>query len=246
MNRGYGQVLWKFKYGINFNFYSRYLQARRVLNKNKLPGFNSYELLEVGSGDVGIAFFFSKYKNIALDISFKDGPIPLQKKVIATSTALPFKSGAFNFVVSVDTLEHLPREYRLLAIKEMARVARKFLVITAPCSKLSEEYEERLLKLFTLRGRLPPAWLIEHRHNGLPQDNEIEELVKSIADKNTVTTVPYGNLKLWFIINCTLAYSSIFYLLSNLIVSVGNLFIGKVLINGPYYRKTVILEKVIA
>jgi hypothetical protein len=238
-------LLWRLKYNINFNYRCRYLQAIRFLAKQRINKQRPYELLEVGSGDAGIGYFFPDYKNLAVDICFGKGYLANQKKIAASLDTLPFKNNSFNFVMSVDTFEHISRERRISAIGEMLRVSRKFLIITIPCSRLAQDYEAKLLQKFELVSISPPSWLLEHRHNQLPTENEILSLIKSECRSYQIQNIeilPSGNIRFWYIANTALVFGKAIYLITNLAFSMFSIVSDRLLTLSPSYRKTYIIE----
>jgi hypothetical protein len=83
---------------------------------------------------------------------------------------LPLEAGSFDLVIQADALEHVPREWRIQALREMARVARQWLIwigpVEAPASVAAEEdLCETHRRLFAGREM---DWLVEHRRHGLP------------------------------------------------------------------------------
>jgi ubiquinone/menaquinone biosynthesis C-methylase UbiE len=45
---------------------------------------------------------------------------------------MPFKDGEFDFVFSLDMLEHIPKDKRLDAIREMVRVSKHDIIVAFP------------------------------------------------------------------------------------------------------------------
>lgn len=76
----------------------------------------------------------SKLSLYRQDIRFISCDIMLGKgvDVVGDIRFLPFKSKSFDAAAAVDVLEHLPKEYRNLAIKELTRVAKKRVIVHMP------------------------------------------------------------------------------------------------------------------
>jgi len=115
------------------SLYNYRLRMRAVRNAVKLNG--NGPVLEVGSGISPLLADDSDA--IRSDLSFnamkmiKSGN-PECKAVVADITAIPFKSGVFQYVICSEVLEHVENDK--LALSEMSRVLRKGgkLVLTFP------------------------------------------------------------------------------------------------------------------
>jgi hypothetical protein len=97
-------------------------------------------ILEVGSGDGLIIKALRKagVDPVALDISQSAlKHIETSKLVQATGNQLPFPSGSFDLVLACEFLEHLPLSIYHGALDEIARVTKKYIIITVP-------YQEKL------------------------------------------------------------------------------------------------------
>jgi SAM-dependent methyltransferase len=101
--------------------------------------------------------------------------------VILAGSALPFENGAFDAVVSVDVVEHLPSEQRQVHLAELARVARVRVVACWPLgTPLHEGLERELADWYEkTRGRAHP-FLDEHLRLGLPDLEAARELASSL------------------------------------------------------------------
>jgi len=88
----------------------------------------------------------------------------------ADGSCLPFKPRAFDLVVSLDSLEHVPPDRRPAYVAELARVSRGFVLILAPFAQDETELAERLLAEFVrVVNREEQPQLREHRAFGLPR-----------------------------------------------------------------------------
>jgi hypothetical protein len=97
--------------------------------------------------------------------------------VQATAVSLPFKDGAFPFVVCADVLEHIRAESRETAIRELLRVASRKVYLAFPGRESYEHWEKRLSRLYALCGKDVPGWMREHMENGLPEEKEVATLL---------------------------------------------------------------------
>lgn len=90
------------------------------------------DALDVGAG----SGFSSWYAPAGLDVTATDGSLrmlsrhPGEKRALADAMALPFADRSFDLVFCWELLHHVPEPW--LALKEMARVARKHVVFFEP------------------------------------------------------------------------------------------------------------------
>lgn len=88
---------------------------------------------------------------------------------------LPFGDGAFDVVVAMEVLEHIPPASRQQVIGEWARVASKGVLITCPNGSQVTEVERRAdADFFARHGRQHP-WLLEHEAYGRPAQEEVQK-----------------------------------------------------------------------
>ncbi|MFA5360291.1 MAG: class I SAM-dependent methyltransferase [Patescibacteria group bacterium] len=151
----------------------RYLPVIDILNKNKLQNSN---IIEVGSGDTGLTRYLKK-KITGVDISFEDeNSSGLLKKIKITGIGLPFPDDEFEVAISVDSLEHIEKDNRREFIKEIVRVARKYLIIVVPSGRASLEQDKKLDKQFYDIYKYHDKFLSDHLTNGLPDEQELKIL----------------------------------------------------------------------
>jgi hypothetical protein len=143
-------------------------------------------LLEVGSGSGGIAWFL---RGEGLMICQLDSSLDVlqmrdtgqARKVCSSGTVLPFRDQAFDVVVSLDTLEHIPRSERHNFVAELKRVSRSRILLCCPADSSDNVYEaarwdQRLRDGLALRGQRIPEWLDDHRDKGYPRVEELFSL----------------------------------------------------------------------
>ena len=151
----------------------------KVLDQNRDLFDVSKSILEVGSGNIGVARYL-KRKVVGLERDFI-GPIdewlqPARGNILD----IPFTDRSFDIVLCVDVLEHLSESSRPRALSELVRCARSKVIISCPCGSSAEDGERHLADLFRRTGLGVPEWLAEHLENGLPSVGSIfEELVKT-------------------------------------------------------------------
>jgi SAM-dependent methyltransferase len=158
-------------------------------------------VLEVGSGSAGLARFAEgRYSITACDRDFSDygttevdaSPRDL-RRVEADVTELPFEDRAFDVVVALDLMEHVPLGERETALTELARVSRVRAIVGCPCGQAALESDRRLAEYYDRMPRCDrPAWLVEHLENGFP---ETRELVDPLSQFGEVRLVGNENIR---------------------------------------------------
>jgi glycosyltransferase involved in cell wall biosynthesis len=116
--------------------------------------------------------------------------------VVGSALELPFGDGAFDFVLAIDVVEHLPLNKRKAFVSELSRVAQEALVIGAPSDRSMVEESEALIAEF-YKGLYMEEnpWLWEHMLNGLP---DMQEMAKHLKEEGfSVSILPNGYLPRW-------------------------------------------------
>jgi SAM-dependent methyltransferase len=145
-------------------------------------------LLDVGAGALGLADYLdARWDVTAIDVSFGDygawrhPPRTRARRTVGDVRALPFEDRRFDAVVAVDVVEHLAATDRAPALGELARVARRRVVVAAPAGRTALEADRRLA------AALPwvPPWLVEHLANGFPEPEELAAPLRAHGDVRT-------------------------------------------------------------
>ena len=105
----------------------------------------------------------------------------------------PFDTAAFDLVMTLDVLEHLPPQCRIAFLEELDRVSRRFILVGAPFSSSSVEEAEMALSESLLASR---AFLQEHRELGLPSTSLVTDFFRSRG--YDIRVFPSGYLPRWF------------------------------------------------
>jgi len=112
------------KYCDQERFVSYWHQLKEVL------GVKSGSVLEVGVGDQVMANYIKQNTDVkytSIDIA-KD----LKPDVVGDVASLPFENNSFDVVCAFEVLEHLEFDKFVIALKEMKRVADKYVIISLP------------------------------------------------------------------------------------------------------------------
>jgi ubiquinone/menaquinone biosynthesis C-methylase UbiE len=147
-------------------------------------------LLDVGGGDDGIAGWLSDaWAVTAVDVSFAPagalrGPRGGRARLVrGDAHRLPFDDGAFDAVLALDVLEHIPRADREQVVEELVRTARRRVIIGGPTGAAAMEADLRLAAGLRRRGVDLPPWLTEHEQHGMP---DIELVARWLGRHGTV------------------------------------------------------------
>jgi hypothetical protein len=130
-------------------------------------------ILEVGSGPQGIGYFLRDVTVVGTDIRFGEAPLANVRPVAASCAALPFRNHAFDMVVSSDMMEHLPENLRQGAMKEMLRVADRFVVVGFPSGVVAKTHDLEVVAYLKRQGIKIPAWISEHLQYEYPTSQSV-------------------------------------------------------------------------
>jgi SAM-dependent methyltransferase len=136
-------------------------------------------ILDVGCGPHGLACLAPDVPFTGADVAFAGEPAPsMVPVVLEPGPELPFPDAAFDTVLCLDVLEHVPAAERGPFVAELARVAARRLVLACPTAA-AQPLDD------LLRRRLPaphPGWLAEHGECGLPTAAELDALIDTLGD----------------------------------------------------------------
>src|SRR3989344_4018605 len=201
-----------------------------VVEKIKALGSTS-SIVEVGSGGLGIAPYL-KRQVVGVDLSFPPPLHPLLTPVLGSATDLPFAARAFDIVVSLDMIEHIPPKLRERGIFEMLRVGKTLVCLGMPCGREAQLQDKQLEQEYKIKRGEGFDFLSEHFEYGLPTKQEILSAIEGSARKLNlqIEVETIGNLnlswRLWLMRG---------WLAQNFLV---NLFFRKFLLLGiPAFRR---------
>lgn len=147
---------------------------------------NKYKrILEVGSDDYGIAPFLDLGHKITLfGINFRRKSLKKVFYKTGSVLKLPFKDNAFECVVSLDMLEHIPPKLRNKAISELMRVTGKKLYLGFPCDIAAQKRDKTFFRLVSrFKGSPYFKYIEEHIKNGLPSSKSIYRNLETYSPK---------------------------------------------------------------
>lgn len=142
------------------------------------------QILEVGSGPIGLSSFLRHEAKLIcmVDRAYESVAGPQSEhiaRICCNACNMPFADGAFPVVVSLDTLEHIPREHRSAFLKELKRVAGQAVILTCPIDSAGGEFQAKrcdteLADGLRRRGTPSARWPEEHLLHGQPTIAELE------------------------------------------------------------------------
>jgi SAM-dependent methyltransferase len=159
------------------NWLARYAPAgAAILDGGGRP---TGSVLDVGCGPHGFACAHPDVPFVGLDVEFPQAVASSMTAIQAPSGSLPFVDGAFDTVLSLDTLEHVPRAERAPFIAELMRVAARRVLLACPTAEAAR-IDAAVRARYASSGVPVPTWLSEHDEHGLPTREEIEGFVADV------------------------------------------------------------------
>ncbi len=185
-----------------FDQYGRYRMIADALDAVRPLFAGRLHILDVGG-------FFRTRRGVEMlparaflptdDVTVLDRPASdLPGYVRGDGRGLAFGDSSFDFVVSCDTLEHIPAADRGAFWGELLRVARLGVILIAPSQGPHAEAAEQLVASYihTELGEEQPQ-LAEHRAFGLPDP---ESIVRQLSDRGLRhASFPSGQLHAWVV-----------------------------------------------
>jgi hypothetical protein len=104
---------------------------------NELMSLMPENVLEVGPGP---GLFKDSCARFGVNIYTLDIDPELCPDIIGSAISIPIKNKAYDVVCAFQMIEHLPYEMSLKAFSEMSRVARSYILISLPDSKITWRY----------------------------------------------------------------------------------------------------------
>jgi SAM-dependent methyltransferase len=164
-----------------------------VLNLLKSRWHGDAKVLEVGSGSGGVTEWLD-HPVVGVDTAFErtaERATDWLEPRVGRATALPVESGHFDFVLSLEMLEHLPWEERTGALQEMVRALAPGgrMVVTFPSDRTGERLDQWLNTEFEKVHGIPHPWVSEHIAAGLPRSVTVKAEAEAIAGPGATVKV---------------------------------------------------------
>lgn len=161
--------------------FDRFMRLSTVAEHvNKLDLKKNTTILDVGGFDGAFALFVHDMKMLVVDPQTTGG----------NGLNIPFPDKHFDVVVSIDALEHLPREKRQQLLQELVRVTRSKLFVNFPEAR-SMNAQKIVLSIISNR------FIQEHVEYKLPKQAETVSFLKKIYPSATITATSYVNIYTW-------------------------------------------------
>jgi SAM-dependent methyltransferase len=155
------------------NWLLRYAPVVTALARG--DGGRSVSILDVGCGPQGLACALPNLPFVGFDIAFETPPPLTMVPVRSPPGRLPFLDRAFDVVVCLDVLEHIPPQARENFVAELGRVSAKRVLLACPSDEAAWA-DDYLRADYERRGVSAPPWLDEHGEHGLPSVADLESL----------------------------------------------------------------------
>lgn len=163
-------------YDISFDRFSRQSKVYDVIDSLRKKN-QKFKILDVG-GYKGLTGAL----HVNDDVTVLDVYDVKEKNYIkGDGLNMPFKDGEFDFVVSFDVFEHIPKKNREKFIIESSRVAKIALITAAPIgTKENESAENYLNEIHKKLYKKDHIWLKEHIEYGIPGPSLARDLMTEL------------------------------------------------------------------
>lgn len=168
-----------------FDQFSRQSRAADIIAALRKKG-EKFRILDVGGYGGATKAFHPNDDVTVLDVF----DVEEKDYIKGDATKMTFEDDSFDFVVSFDVFEHIPRELRNNFVSECKRVASRGVIIAAPVGTVTNTFAEKTVnelykKLFAEDHR----WLKEHIDYRLPEPGLSYELLK----KNGLISIEFAS-----------------------------------------------------
>jgi len=182
--------------GIPFDQYQRYRLVSDIINKFRDKG-QSFKIIEVGASAEGnLKHFLPQDQIYLLDKELPPDYPDTENYTVADITKTDL-DGTYDFVISVDTYEHIPEDKREKFVEDLLEHSSIATIIAAPFDTPGvREHEAIANEVYRHTHGRDHRWLQEHISNGLPSLFRTEKIIKRHGLKYQV--IPSGYLPRWF------------------------------------------------
>lgn len=185
-----------------FDVWHRYRQSAQLIDQLCRNVSGLIKVLDVGCNVVtllGQMLDAGRVQVVRCDTI--DGPVDDPNYIkLEPNAHLPFEDGAFDVVVALEVLEHLPKSNRRRFVDDLMRVTRRGVIFSCPLqSPLVEEAEQVVNDAYQLRHGQPHPFLREHKEFGLPSERMIKRILSELDRPYCV--FPGISIEQWLVAN---------------------------------------------
>ena len=201
-------------------------------------------ILEVGVNRSGLTTYLRR-PVIGVDCVMGAERAALVTPVLAKGQALPFQSGAFDYTVCMDTLEHIEFSDRNRFLRELIRVTQRRVYIGCPMGLQSEREDQALQQYYRAQKGEPFPFLDEHIANGLHRLEAVLAEMAGIAKDSgrPIRLHCEPNLNVWvhrMLLRLWMRTDRVSYVLHRLAIAL--IYVRRWLNTGPCYRQIIVAE----
>jgi hypothetical protein len=179
-----------------FDQYQRYKIITDIINKYR-KGNEKFKILEIGAGLEENLKKFLFYDNIYFLDRYSRSKYEKKDNYIIGDIAYINLVEKYDFVISIDTYEHVLPHLRDRYINKLIDLSKISTIIASPFEVFGIKESEILLNEMykSIHGKEHP-WLREHIRYGLPSLSHTLELIRKL--KLNYVVIPNGYLARWF------------------------------------------------
>lgn len=190
-----------------FHQFQRYEATQILLNSMRTK--ETHTILEVGSGNhANLEKFLPKDNIKYLDTVLSEENKKNSKFVLGDITEIDLEEDSFDFIISLDVLEHIPASKRDIFLSKISKAVKYGVIISVPTGHVENIYNDKLLDaVFKSIGKEPPIWVHEHEEHGLPSEKDIIDKLES-SFGHTCEVFYHGNREMFTLMNYLEALAS--------------------------------------
>lgn len=165
-----------------FDQYSRYRSTAEIVSE--LCGSSAASILDVGSGELGLLGQFLPAANITYVDPLLDSVDAEDDRHIGGDVfTSKLNNKTFDYLVSVDTLEHVPADFRSEFLTRISELGTQGLVLAFPCSDAGDAVgtDEHISRLYQEIFGREYSWLDEHFRYELPSLEQTLDQLRALG-----------------------------------------------------------------
>lgn len=159
---------------IFFDQYSRYKATAEIVEKLSSSSSYSVSILDVGAGESCLLGKFLPQHDVTYVDPLLEKHEAVSEKMIGGHVFTKRLDGrTFDYIVCIDTLEHIPPDVRASFLERLSVLARKGVIIACPCADSGQagEADNYIDRVYQAVFGRDYSWLEEHLRYGLPDSH---------------------------------------------------------------------------